>query len=864
MMPSKPVETFATLPDPGTARTLDELVERLRSLKIWAGDLSYEVITDRVNDAWVVAGRPAGELARRGTVVDCFKLGRRRLNNDLAIAVVRALHPDEGYVAQWAQALRVVLGEAQAAVQVRAQDRLPDDLVDFTGRSTDLDRLRHALRRGHEVGHEAGHAVVISAIEGMAGVGKTQLAVHAGHVLAAEQPFDHVLFVNLRGFHPDPAQPPADPAAALDSFLRLLGVSGQQIPHDLAARAALYRHRLADKRALVVLDNAADEEQVAPLLPDGPDCLTLVTSRRSLTGLRPAIHLAVDVFTLDEAHDYLKRAVSEVPVGEDPGAVARIAQRCGYLPLALGLLAGQMRTTPGWTVTDHADRLDERHRARRLDSGVELALSLSYQHLPSERQRLLRLLALHPGHDFDAYATAALGDIDVPTAEKHLRQLCHEHVLQQAGASRYTLHDLVRAYAADRARDEDRPPDRRAALTRLFDQYLYAAATAMNTMHPAERNRRLRIPPPATAMPEVAEPAAAGAWLDAERTNLMGTAAYAATRGWPEYTIRLATILYRYLDSSNHYTDAVVLHTHAARAAHHSGDPDAEAHALIDLGTAYWRSERYQSAAEHYQQALSLVRAIGDRLGEARTLTNLGLVHWSLGEYRQAVDLHQRSVTMFREIGDRSGEARALDNLSVVYERLGRIRSAAEQYQQSLALFREIGDRSGEASAHLGFGEVCLRLDQHQQATDSYRRSLALFREIGNRSGEAAALMGVGRVHGRLGRHRRAIDHLQQALAICRAVDDRGVEADACNSLGETLLADGQPDRARSQHAAALSLADQIGDPFERARAHDGLAHTFHATGNTDQARHHWQQALTVYAELDVPEADRVRAHLAA
>src|SRR6266511_2241036 len=454
---TSPVDQFAVAPDPGVARTVDELIERLRSLKVWAGDPSYEAITDRINAAWAAAGRPPGELARRGTVVDCFKLGRRRLNTDLVAAVVRALNPDEGYVAQWRQALRVALGEISAAVQVRAQDRLPDDVAEFTGRSRELDRLRDALRRRAE----AGGAVVISAIEGMAGVGKTQLAVHAGHVLAAERRFDQVLFVNLRGFHPDPTQPPADPAAVLDSFLRLLGVPGQAIPHDLPARTTLYRRRLTGTRALVILDNAAD----------------------------------------------------------DRDALIRVARRCGHLPLALSLVAAQMRGRPGWTVTDHADRLDERHRQRRLDAGIELALTLSYQQLPDDRRRLVRLLALHPGPHFDPFAAAALAGIDADAAASHLRRLHADHLLQQPA------------------------PD------------LYTAATAMDTLYPAERHRRPRVPRPAVPGPAVADPGAARAWLDTERTNLVAAAVHAATHGWPDHTTRLAATLFRYLDTGGHYAE---------------------------------------------------------------------------------------------------------------------------------------------------------------------------------------------------------------------------------------------------------------------------------------------------------------------
>ena len=389
----QPVDTFAVLPDPGQAATLDGLVERLRMLKVWAGDPSYEWIKDRVNATWTAAGRPAGELAGKTTIVDCFRPGRQRLNTDLVVAVVQVLHPDVGYVTQWRQALQVVGGHTRAAAQVRVQDTLPPDPAGFTGRSAQLDRLRLAVQPGVA----NGGTIVISAIAGMAGVGKTQLVVHAAHLLVREQPFDRVLFVNLRGFHPDSAQPPADPGAVLDGFLRLLGVPGQRVPHDLPARTATYRDRLAGTRTLVVLDNAADAEQIRPLLPETPGCPVLVTSRRSLTALPSATHLTVDVFTSDEALAFLAQAAPQVPIGRDPEAAARIARRCGYLPLALAMVAGRMRAQPDWTLTDHADRLDERHRDRRLDSGVELALDVSYQHLPTDRQRLLRFAALHPG-----------------------------------------------------------------------------------------------------------------------------------------------------------------------------------------------------------------------------------------------------------------------------------------------------------------------------------------------------------------------------------------------------------------------------------------------------------------------------------
>jgi len=242
-------DAFVAPPDPTGADTLDDLIDRLRMLKTWAGDPSYETIMKRVNSAWTRQGRPAGSLPGKTTVVDCFRAGRRRINTDLVIAVVQALHPDVGYVSQWRQALQVVGGKAQAAGQVRVQDELPADLAVFTGRTRELEQLRVALepaRRASATGEDLGMVCVIA---GMAGVGKSHLAIHAAHRLvqdglSAREPLDRVLFVNLRGFDPDPAQPPADPAGVLEGFLRLLGVSGHQVPHDMNARIAAYRGRV--------------------------------------------------------------------------------------------------------------------------------------------------------------------------------------------------------------------------------------------------------------------------------------------------------------------------------------------------------------------------------------------------------------------------------------------------------------------------------------------------------------------------------------------------------------------------------------------------------------------------------------------
>ncbi|WP_239162766.1 tetratricopeptide repeat protein [Paractinoplanes rishiriensis] len=818
-----------SLPDPGASTTLDELVERLRALKVWAGDPSFETIKDRVGAAWRAAGRPASELPGRTTVLDCFRPGRKRLNADLVVAIVAVLCPEPGYPEQWQQALRVIGQEQKATAQVRVHDALPPDQP-FSGRDRELGALHRAPAGGVHV------------ITGMAGVGKTQLAIHAGHRLLHARRLDRVLYVNLRGFHPDPAQPPADPAAVLDGFLRLLGVPAQQIPHGLPERAAAYRERLAGERALVVLDNAADEEQVGPLLPAAPDALTLVTSRRRLDGLPT---LTVDVFDPAEAGHFLTRAVEGIPAGADPDARTRIAERCGHLPFALALASAHIQATPGWTLTDHADRLDQRHRDRRLDTAVELALDLSYHHLPDTHRRLLRLLSLHPAQDFDAHAAAALADTDPDTAGKHLADLARDHLLQPAAAGRWVFHDLVRAYAAGRAEDEEPPGARRAARTRLFDGYVHTAARAMDTLFPAEAHRRPAVPPAAVSLPQPVDPQAAHAWLDAERITLIAVAAQS-----PGHAVLLGALLFRYFEG-NYHADGEIVHDHACRAAERSGDVIAHAHARTNRGSARSRLGRYDEATADFGRALDIFRAAGDPAGQARTLNNMAIVEARLGRYRVAADHLAEAVEQCRAAGDLSGESRSAGNLGVLEARLGNHEAAVAHYERGLALCRRIGDRSSEVMGLLNLAATETKLDRRDQADTRLREALALARELGDRLTEGRVQDQLGELH-----HPAGAAHYREAVEIAREIGDPEGEASALNGLG----------RAAPSATEALSFfaeaAAVTADRYQQARAYQGLGESYRLLGRLGEAEEAYGEALSRYEDQNSPEADVVRERL--
>jgi tetratricopeptide (TPR) repeat protein/DNA-binding SARP family transcriptional activator len=839
----------------------DEVIGPVRELV--AGQPLKERPIGVLMQALAAAGRGAEAL-------ECYAIARSRLREALGaepgqelqsvhLAILKGERPaapkGEGPVP----------GSASRSAPLPVPAQLPSDVHGFTGRNDELDELdRLLIKEGDQ-----STAVVISAVAGTAGVGKTALAVRWAHRVRDAFP-DGQLYVDLRGYGPDR---PIPAEKALARFLANLGVAGPDIPLDVDDRAARYRTEINRRRMLVVLDNAASVEQIRPLLPGTPTCSVVVTSRDSLPGL-VALHggcrLDVDLLPLPDAVTLLHTLIGE-RVEAEPEAATTLATQCARLPLALRVAAELATTRPTTPLADLVRELaDQAQRLQRLDAGgdpraaVRVVFSWSYKHLPADAARAFRLAGLHPGSDLDVYAAAALTNTTVDGARRSLDVLARAHLVHLTGPGRYGTHDLLRAYACDLANSQDSEADRRTALTRLFDYYLAAAASARDARSPAERRQRPRISPAGSPTPPVADPAAALAWLDAERPNLVAVCTHTAAHGWPGHTIRLATTLFRYLDSGAHFPDALSIHTDARNAASQTGDRAAEAYALANLGVVHMRQGRYEQAAEHYQGALPLFRETGDRVGEARTLTHLGLVNWRQGRYQQAAERHGQALTRYRETGTRVGEANALSNLGLVSWRQGRYREAAEGHRQALLLYRETGHRFGEANALANLGVVYLRQGRYEQAADDLRHALTLFRETGNRVGVGYALANLGVVNLRQGRYEQAADDLRHALTIFRETGNRDGEAEALNRMGETLHATGQSEQARAQHAAALALAVETGDRYQQARAHTGLAHTRHAAGEHGLARQHWQHALTLYTDLGVPDADDVRAHLAA
>jgi tetratricopeptide (TPR) repeat protein len=801
---------FTEPPDPGHARTLAELIAQLRLLKAWAGGPSYAQIAERVNRLWTAAGRPPGERTARTTVADCFKTGRARPNTDLLLAVVEVLHPDPGYVAGWQDVLRVVRGRAEAATFVHAQLGLPEAVPHFTGRRAELVRLGAALGDG------AGGPV--AAIAGMAGVGKTGLAVHIGHELLRSGRCDNALFVNLRGFHPDPGRPPLDPAAVLDSFLRLLGVAGHAVPADLAGKTRVYQERSAGRRLLVVLDNAGSEDQVRPLLPGERGGPVLVTSRLALAGLAGATHVPLDVLSPDDALAYLRRTVGPERVDQAPGVARRITAELGRLPLALSLAALWM-TAPAhrsWLLADHLERLEQRRAHLRLDNAVDASISLSYDQLAEPERRVLRLLALHPGADLDAYGIAALAGTGLAEATGIADRLVAASLVRRGEAGRFELHDLIRAFGMARAQDEDAPAGRKAALTRLLDYYTFAAATAMDQYAPRMRDYRPRVPDPGLPIPPLTDREPATAWLAAERANLVGAGVHGVASG---HAGLLSRLLFRYLQTGGYIGEALILHTSAAESA----DPAVRAHALVSLAATHSQVGRYEVATRHVEEALDCFRAAGDRSGECRALGTLGAIaSWNADFVRSAGFLRE-ALTLARALRDRAGERTALTNLGFVCGRLGWYAEALEMHMKALAIDQQTGDLCDTGRTLLNIGDTHLRSGSHAEARRYFRRATAIAEQTGDR--------------------------------------DLHVEALLC--LADASLELGRPDHARKTHECALAIAADLGSLHAAARAHTGLARALTATGDLASARRHWLAAREQHRELGLPESAEIAAGLA-
>ncbi|HEY8474284.1 MAG TPA: tetratricopeptide repeat protein [Natronosporangium sp.] len=687
--------------------------------------------------------------------------------------------------------------------------QLPADPPDFTGRADYAKWL-----------DEASKPVVVLA--GPPGVGKTALAVHWGHRVRDRFP-DGQLYVDLRGFS---AGPPLPPVAVLAGFLTALGAPGPSAPTELEQAAATYRSLLADRRMLIVLDNAADVAQVRPLLPGTDSCLVLVTSRDRLAGLVAspgADWLQLDVLPAPDSYTLLARALGEQRVAAEPAAVAELAELCGYLPLALRVAAANLATRPHQPVAELVARLRERNRLGELtvpgdpQSAVAGAFGLSYDRLPDPARQMFRLLGLVPGPDVTVPAAAALAGVDHSHAAHQLAVLTAAHLLDEPVAGRFTSHDLLRQYAVDRSRQELAEPERAAARRRLLDWYVQRAETATATLYP----EMLRLP--GASDPAGEDPAQLLAWLDAEHANLLAVIRDAAEPGSGPVAWRLAHSLRGYWWRTGRLVDWQAAATAAVTAA--GDDPIGQAAAQLGLAAVHHRLGDQPRAIEHYSAAAELARQAGWLAGESSARGNRALCHWQTGRLDQAAADLAEALALAERCGWREHQAVTANNLGMVNHELGRLAEARACYEQSLAVHRELDPAGGNDPSPLNnLGLVARDLGQLEQARAHLTEALARCRELGNRTDEATTLDSLAAVHLDAGRVPEARAAAEASVRLAEQIEDPPAQAAARARLGSVYQQLGESDRALAEYRWALELAEQVGGRSTELKALLGLA----------------------------------------
>ncbi|KAA2265668.1 tetratricopeptide repeat protein [Solihabitans fulvus] len=639
------------------------------------------------------------------------------------------------------------------------RDDLPRDLPDFAGRDAELRRL---------LGVDPDRAaVVIEAIDGMAGVGKTALAVHAAHLLADRFP-DARLFVDLHGHSAERAA--TDPMAALDLLLRALGVPEQRIPQELDARSALWRAELAGRKVLVVLDNAASAAQVRPLLPGASGCLALVTSRRRLADLESAATLSLDVLPHEHAVALFAGILGDEDsrAAAEPAAVDEVVTVCGCLPLAIRIAAARLRTRPTWTVRDLADRLTRGHRGLAElatgDRSVTAAFALSYGHLADDERRLFRLLALHPGPDFDAHAAAAVADVGVGEADRLLEELVDVHLLQQRTPGRYRFHDLLGQHAAKVLAQDEPEEDRARAVEALFGHYLGTAFDGDRLLAP----HRPPIELAGVVGPRrfLADEDAAVRWFDAEYQCLLATQRLAVAVGRHELVWQLAWTLTGFQVRRGRIHDHVVA----------------------------------------WDAGLAAAQRLGDRAGQTLAHRSLGRARAQLGLLEEARGHLERALALAEADGDLAQQAHVHNALAVVWERLGDGTVALAHATNALRLFQELDNPMWTADGLNSVGWYAGRLGDHARARDCCEQALALHRQHRHREGEAATLDSLGYIEHAAGRHAAAIGHYDAAIALFHELGNAHYEANALDGLAESHLASGDTEGARDAWLRAIGL----------------------------------------------------------
>jgi tetratricopeptide (TPR) repeat protein len=670
-----------------------------------------------------------------------------------------------------------------------------------------------------------------------------------------------VLFLDLRGYTPDPAER-VSAAAAAGQLLRAMGIRDHDLPPTGPERLALYQSVLADRArrkapVLVVADNAAVSGQVEPLLPAQPCHRLLVTSRHSLT--LPAHLIDLAVLPEAEALDLLRTALCvgghDQRLEAEPEHLAEIAGLCGRLPLALRITAALLRTEPGRPLADMAAELGDARRLDALDSddldqhgrriAVRATFDLSYQHLLDSRPdqaRLFRLLPLNPGPDISLEAAAALTGTPERVVRKQLAALVRAHLLTTPTYARWSMHDLIRLYAGELGHAQATANDRDQALERLLSHYLSVARAA----------RAHLIALPGHPVPgRFTGRDAAMAWLDAERANLVAAVTFAAGEaGRHESAIELAFCLNEYLEWRRALNDRLTVNTASVTAGVRLGDRRREGGSLNNLGNSLYEMRRFDEAVTVHQAAIAIFRELGDRHGVGTASANLGNALQQVSRFDEAITAHQAAAAIFREVGDLYTLGLVTGNLGTALQEVSRFDEAVTVHQAAITIFRELRDRRGVGAALDNLGNALGQVSRFDEAITAHRSAAAIFQEVGDRRGEGMALNNLGTVLEKLGRFDEAFAAHRQDLLICREIGDRHGEAQTLNNLGSVLRQTRRFDEACTALHDSATIFHELGDHRREVGGLINLGNTLKEAGRSDEAAAVYAKAEDALASM--------------
>ncbi|MEU5908031.1 BTAD domain-containing putative transcriptional regulator [Micromonospora sp. NPDC047527] len=730
--------------------------------------------------------------------------------------------------------------------KVSPVDHLPRGVTDFVGRGDVLSRLVAETRRVED------RVPAVHILDGMAGSGKTTLAVHLARRLSEQYP-DAMLFIDLCG-HGEKNR--VEPASALLTLLRQLEVPADQVPAEFDARVDLWRRELGRRRSVIVLDNAASSEQIMPLLPTEPTAVVLVTSRRRLSHPDLGPSQTLPVMNPEESLDLLALSVGRARVDAEPEAAAEVVRRCGHLPLAIRLAGARLAHRKGWRLADLAEQMTDAtltlHHLAGEESTVTGAFAASYEPLPQSTRRVFRFLGLHPGSRFSPPAVAALTGLTVAQAHAALDDLVDRNLVEDLDSTRYRLHDLMRQYSVELSIRTDSASDRRIALAHLFDFTLEVALRVAGLLEPGVINAQVNRPP--FERPELVE--AMGeptvGWLEAERTELVTMVFSAHEGGFYQHSWQLARALWRFCYMRGYYEDIILTHRVALMAAEAVGDVDAMALVNNYLASAYVRTSDNHKALDHLTRSVALSRDSRDVLSTARYRANLAAVYWWSGQFTEAVTLGFECLRDYKVYGN-IGVPILLPNLGLALMALGRYEEALRLHRRHLAWARTNSNEFHVLNALSHIGTVRIRMGDFPQAVRILLASLALRERTGHRYAEAEVRNDLGIAYRSLGRLAEAEQEHEVARKLSIVSGERHVEAAALNELGQTLRAQGRDGEAAGMHEAALRLATRISHPYEQGRALAGLAEHF-AGVDRAEARRYWERALAIFRRMGVPE----------